>query len=218
MKKIIALAVFLACCASAQQILAVTQQQGGGTPPAGNCAYGPQVGNFWNQIGGSTNGAFVCEQTGNSTLPTFAWVPIQLQPAGSGTTGTLAVANGKAAAISNSITLAGTDATTYTFPTTAITVSGAILTDCGSSASCATPTTRSATMKAVTGTIAFSAATTASVTGISPAFTSATSYTCSVYNGSHNYTWNFTTQTTTGFTLTAGTSNSDVWAYSCLGY
>ncbi len=170
------------------------------------------------------------------------------------------VAAGKTLTASNTLTLAGTDGTTETFPSTSatiartdaantftgvqtlssapvlststltagsslitfpaatITVPGTVLTDCSSSASCASPTTRSSIMKVVTGTIAFSAATTASVTGISPTFTAATSYTCSVYNPSHNYTWNFTTQTTSGFTITAGTSNSDTWSYSCVGY
>ena len=102
MRKVIALAVLLACCAFAQQTIPVIQQQGPGTPPAGNCAFSAQIGNMWNQIGGSTNGSFICAQTGNGTLPQFGWVPFQLQPAGSGTTGTLTVAAGKAAVISNS--------------------------------------------------------------------------------------------------------------------
>lgn len=181
------------------------------------CSDTINVGSVYTQTFPPTSGTLsitsVCQQTG--TLA-YAWVPLQVSSTSGG--GTVVVASGKTFTVNNSLTLAGTDATTATFPATSITVPGTILTDCGSSASCATPTTRSATMKVVTGTIAFSAATTAAVTGISPAFTSATSYACSAYNGSHNYTWNFTTQTTTGFTITAGTSNSDTWAYTCSGY
>jgi hypothetical protein len=69
----------------------------------------------------------------------------------------------------------------------------------------------------VTGTVAFSSSTTVSITGM-PAFSGATTYTCALFDPTHSYTWLVTAQTTTGFTLTAGTSNSDTWTYSCIGY
>lgn len=197
----------------------------------------------------------ICQQT---SAGVYAWVPLQNSSTSGG--GTLVVASGKTATISNSLTFAGTDgvtetfpstsatiartdaantftgvqtlssapvlststltsgAGTITFPTASITVPGTIFTECGASNSCASPSTQSSVMKVAHGIVAFSAATTASVTGITPAFTATTSYTCSIYNPSHNYTWNFTTQTTTGFTLTAGTSNSDSWSWTCVGY
>lgn len=291
--KALALAVFLVCCAFGQQILPVNQQQGSGsTPPAGNCAYAAQVGNFWNQIGGAANVSYICQQTGNGTLPTFGWSPIQLQASGSGTTGTLTVASGKAAAINNSLTFAGTDSTTMTFPTTSatiartdagqtftgvdvftsptlntpnvtlpviedttdttknvifsisggttgvattlsfaptaartvtfpnasITVPGIIVTGCGSSSSCASPTTLSSTAKIVVGQIAFSAATTATVTGISPAFTAIGDFTCYASDPTHSYTVTISNQSSSSFTITSGTSNSDTWNYQCVGY
>jgi hypothetical protein len=47
-----------------------------------------------------------------------------MQPVGTATTGTFSVANGKVATINNTITLAGTDATTMTFPGASDTVAG----------------------------------------------------------------------------------------------
>ncbi len=175
----------------------------------------------WEQ---SSFGSGVATGTGSAVLqtsPTILTPNITLPVIEDSTDTTKALRfslSGDTTATATTFSFAQTAARTVTFPDASITIPGTILTDCGSSASCATPTTRSSTMKVVTGTIAFSSSTTAAVSGISPAFTSATSYSCSAYDGSHAYTWLFTTQSGTGFTITAGTSNSDVWAYSCVGY
>jgi hypothetical protein len=90
------------------------------------------------------------------------------------------------------------------------------VTQCGTMAACSA-TTEYSKGQIVTGTVAFSSSTTVSITGM-PAFAAATSYSCSVADPTHAYTWLITAQTTTGFTITAGTSNSDTWNYSCSGY
>lgn len=90
-------------------------------------------------------------------------------------------------------------------------------TSCGSSATCASPTTFSQPLKLVTGTIAMSSGTTVGVSGL-PAFSSATSYSCSVSNANgHAYTSGVEITSATAFTIISGTSNSDTWIYSCLG-
>lgn len=88
---------------------------------------------------------------------------------------------------------------------------------CGSSATCAAPAAIVGTLKFVQGTIAFSSATTAAVSGISPAFTSATSYACAVGNPSHAYTSGVEPVSSSAFTIVSGTSNSDTWQYFCIG-
>ena len=92
-----------------------------------------------------------------------------------------------------------------------------VATSCGSSATCATPTSVT-NAKVVVGTIAFSAATTATVSGIAPAFTATADYTCSATDPSNAYTWTIKNVSASSFTITAGTSNSDTWSYSCVGF
>ena len=219
--KTIAIAVFLVCFASAQQIIPVNQQQGITTPPLGNCAYLAQVGNMWNQIGNSSNVSYICEQTGtaaNGAQPTFGWVPIQLQPVGSGTTGTISVANGKAATISNSLTIAGTDGTISTLPAVSSGITAAYF--CGTTTgNAACSNTATGGTARVIGGIATLASNTAVISGISPAFTSTSSYAC-VAN-------DLTTRanpvqventSTSSITITNTTGASDVINWICVGF
>lgn len=138
------------------------------------------------------------------------------------TAATLTIANNKTLTASNTLTLAGTDSTvmtfpstsatiartdaantftgiqtlssapvlststltsgagTITFPTSSITVSGAAAQDCGTAAGACSATNTSTTLKVVRGTAAATSASpsTVAITGMSPAFTSATSYSC----------------------------------------
>lgn len=182
------------------------------------CTDSTNVGSVYTQIANPSITS-ICQQTGASSLGqgAFVWTPMQTTTTSGG--GSVVVAAGKTLTANNSLTLAGTDATTATFPSVSITVPGTILTDCGSSASCASPTTRSATMKVVIGTVAFSSATTATITGISPAFTGTQSYTCYASDPSHAaYAQSTQNQSGTSFIITSGTSNSDTWNYQCVGY
>lgn len=88
---------------------------------------------------------------------------------------------------------------------------------CGSSASCASPTQIPGNPFIYSGTIAFSSATTATVSGLGE-FTSSTTFSCIASDPSNAYTW--TTQNLSGssFKITAGTSNSDTWTWVCTGY
>ncbi len=219
MKKAITLAVLLACCAFAQQILPVNQQQGAGAPPAGNCAYAAQVGNMWNSIGGSTNAAYLCQQNGNGTLPTFGWTPVSLSS--STNTGSVSVAAGKAAVISNSLTFAGTDGTTETFPSTSITVPGTVINNCGTANACSA-TNISPTSKIVVGVTAVlngASPAIATVTGM-PAFTSSSSYVCtanvnSASASTHVLAINYVSSSSVTFTAANGAT--DTVSYACIG-
>jgi hypothetical protein len=92
------------------------------------------------------------------------------------------------------------------------------LTACGSSTACSA-VQQPGKGWIINGTFPFSASTTASVTAMAPAFTSATSYSCTFDDPTHPaYTWSISAKSTTGFTVTAGTSNSDTWTYTCVGY
>ncbi len=69
------------------------------------------------------SGAYVCQQIGSTSLGTgaYGWIALANQ-SGTPGSGTVTVATGKAAAISNSLTFAGTDGTTLTGPTTSATL------------------------------------------------------------------------------------------------
>lgn len=89
---------------------------------------------------------------------------------------------------------------------------------CGSSSSCASPTAIVSPLIYTTGTIAFAAGTSATVTGFPNAYTSATSFGCTAFDASNPaYTWMVVPASTTSITITAGTLNSDTWAYFCWG-
>jgi hypothetical protein len=124
---------------------------------------------------------------------------------------------GNAAADSSQLTGTFTGHRTFTFPDASITVPGTILTDCGSSKSCAAPTTRSSTMKVAIGTGAAVAGSLA-LTGISPAFTSTSSYTCTAADPSNAYTMTFVNGSGSATTGTASTSDTDTWSWVCIGY
>lgn len=202
------------------------------TDPAGNCTV--QAAQM--VVNTTTQKLFVCNSStgvwtattalGGGTTGTGAVVlqsapTIKLPVVGDTTDATKTVqfsTSGATTGTKTTLTFAQTADRVVTFPDAAITVPGTITTDCGSSATCATPTTRSSTAKIVVGTIAFSAATTATVSGISPAFTSSSSYTCYASDPSHSYTITISNVSSSSFTITAGTSNSDTWSYQCVGY
>lgn len=123
---LVALAAILTLSGWAQSSPAIAQLSGFDAPPAGRCADAANVGSTYDRLGNPSNGfvgRYFCQQTGASSLGTgsYGWVAVVQQPT-TPTTGTLSVANGKAAVVSNSLTLAGTDSTTMTFPTTSDTV------------------------------------------------------------------------------------------------
>lgn len=101
----------------------------------------------------------------------------------------------------------------YTGPPPAIPLS--VFTSCGTSASCATKTVLP--MKNIGGTIAFSAATTATITAMT-AFSGTQTYTCYASDPSNTYTVAIQNLSSTSFRITSGTSNSDTWNWACQGY
>jgi len=122
MKKLLTLFILGAAIAAAQSSPAFGVFQGLAAPTSRPCFDSANVGSIYTQI--APNGlTFACQQNGASSLGAgaFSWVPVAVQ-ASTGTSGTITVAAGKAAAISNSLTFAGTDSTTMTFPTTSATI------------------------------------------------------------------------------------------------
>lgn len=162
---------------------------------------------------------FDCIQSGALSLGqgAYSWTARQLQ-GGSGTTGTLAVAAGKAAVISNSITIAGTDGITSTLPAVTSGIAAAYF--CGASsgnATCANTAT-GGTARVISG-LATLASNSAVISGISPAFTSTTTFACA--SNDQTTVGNPTKVVNTSsssITITNTTGASDVVAYVCVGY
>jgi hypothetical protein len=90
---------------------------------------------------------------------------------------------------------------------------------CGTSASCAAPAALTAPIKYAHGTVAMSSATSVNVSGLSPAFTGVSTYSCSATNqNGHAYTSGVEATSASAFTILSGTSNSDTWNWVCVGY
>lgn len=91
--------------------------------------------------------------------------------------------------------------------------------DCSTSATCATVTFATGPLKVVTGTVAFSSATTAGVSGLPAVFASGTSFAVVVSNANgHAYTSGVEVTSATAFTIISGTSNSDTWTWVAFGH
>ena len=89
--------------------------------------------------------------------------------------------------------------------------------NCGTATAC-NPSTY--TPLHAVGRVTFSASTTVTVTGM-PSFSGVTFYACTVTDtasGHGTYTWTVQNVSATSFTITSGTSNSDLWFYSCDGF
>lgn len=193
---------------------------------------GVNNGSFTATLGGNllTGGAVTFSGAFNATLVVPGSLSWSLPSSagtlvGSGDTGTvtnamlagsIAPAKVTGTAVTQADTATVTDTMLAGFITNDKLVAPVVVTNCGSSASCATPATAT-NYKVALGTIAFSAATTATITGISPAFTGTTSYTCIASDPSHAYTVTTQNQSSSSFIITAGTSNSDTWTWHCSG-
>lgn len=171
---------------------------------------------------GGFSGTYVCQQIGSTSLRGGAWGWVPLQNAGStSASGKLIVATGKTATINNSITLAGTDSTTYTFPATAITVPGTVVTNCGTANACSA-TTVSATSKVVVGVTAAldgASPSVAAVTGM-PAFTSSSSYVCTanpIGSAASTVVVAVNRVSATAVTFTGPNGATATLAYTCIG-
>lgn len=126
MKKLILFFAFGLAIASAQSAPSFTTSAGTAAVSTKPCSDSSNVGSMYTLYQDPANGfsgLYVCAQIGAPSLGqgAYGWIGLTSQGT-SPTTGTLTVANGKAAVISNSLTFAGTDATTMTFPSTSGTV------------------------------------------------------------------------------------------------
>lgn len=108
---------------------------------------------------------------------------------------------------------------TATFPDASITVSGATGTQCGTTSTCAA-TNISTTLKVVSGQATLVSGTPSTVTvGSIPAFTSTTSYACTVTNMTNqaNSALKVVNTSTTSITITGPNTLTDTIAYICVG-
>jgi len=222
MKRIIALFAFAAVTVLAQPSSpSFTTSQGTAAVTTKPCTSSQNVGSIYTRIA-NPSVTYVCSQIGASSLGSGAFGWVSVPKSGSGT-GSVNVAAGKTLTVSNSLTLAGTDATTATFPATSITVSGATAQACGTTSTCAA-TNVGATVKIVTGSAPLVSGTpsTVAITGISPAFTSAATYSCTVTNATTaaNVLSVLTAGYVSGsaFTITGPNTLTDVARYVCVGY
>lgn len=169
-----------------------------------------------NTAGG--NQTYLCQQTGAVSLGqgAFAWLPLQLTTSTGG--GSLIVASDKTATISNSITLAGTDAVTSTLPAVSSGITAAYF--CGPTTGAATcaNTATGGTARVIAG-IATLASNSAVISGISPAFTSTTTFACTSNDQTTigNPTKVLNTSSSS-ITVSNTTGASDVISYVCVGY
>lgn len=91
------------------------------------------------------------------------------------------------------------------------------LVSCGATTTCAN-TSLGNTAREIFGTCPFSAATTCTIAGIAPAYTSSSSYSCVVTDASNTgVTFKAANVSSSSFTITASTSNSDAVNYQCTG-
>lgn len=175
LKSVIALFIFSAVAAFSQSAPAFSFQQGLVPVTQRYCQSSANVGSIYTQI---SNGgqSFICLQTGASSLGqgAFSWNPVQLTSTAGG--GTLVIAAGKTLTASNTLTLAGTDGTTFTTPS----VSGGlpIVIFCGATSTGTANCSDTATTNAqIYHGIATLASNTQTIT-ISPGFTATADATC----------------------------------------
>lgn len=221
---LITLAVIFSLSAAAQPSNpAVSTQYGFDTPNPGGCG-SANVGSQFIRSGdrsGNYTGEYRCVQTGPQSLgaAAYEWLGVAYAPPGTtATTGTLQVANGKTAVISNSLRLRGADSTILDFPAVSSGIPGAYF--CGPTSGAATcPNLWTSTTARVIGGLATLASNSAVISGISPAFTSTTSFSCTSNDQTTvgNPTKVLNTSTSS-ITVSNTTGASDTVAWICIGY
>lgn len=119
MKRLLLSFFVFGAIAAAQSAPAFTVLQGYQPVTTRPCSGAQNVGSIYTTI---TNPSvtYICQQTGSLALGAgaFAWTQVP----SSTTTGSIVIASGKTFTVNNTLTLAGTDSTTMTFPTTSATV------------------------------------------------------------------------------------------------
>ena len=139
------------------------------------------------------------------------------------TVGSVAMHNATSGTITLQPTTGALGTVAATFPAASITVSGAVGQFCGTTTTCAA-TDISTTLKVVVGNVALVSASpsTAAITGISPAFTGAGTYSCALSNATTvaNTASVLTAGYVSGsaFTITGPNTVTDVIRYVCVGY
>lgn len=209
----------------------------------GSIAWGVTILSVAGSNGSQVNGGVLNQSTLNNIYTDFATINAAI-----GGSGVITVASGKTFTVSNTLTLAGTDSTVMTFPTTSATIARTdaantftgvqtmtnaalttpaisaptgIVVDCASTAACPS-TARGLRMVQGIGALSSGTPSTYAVTTISPAFTGTTTYNC--------YAQDVTTIANNIGVLTAGyvsgsavtftgpNTNTDTFRFYCIGY
>ena len=132
--------------------------------------------------------------------------------------------SGATTSTNSAIVISPSSSRVYSFPDASITVSGAKATECGTSAGACSGTSIGATLKIMRGTATASSGSpsTVTITGMTPAFTATTTYSCFAedYTTAAN---NFTVisggyVSTSSVTFTGPASVTDVIRWTCIGY
>lgn len=209
----------------------------------GSAAYGVTILSVSGQNGSQVNGGALLNSTLNNIYADFATLNSAI-----GGTGVVTVAAGKTFTVNNTLTLAGTDSTVMTFPSTSATIARTdaantftgvqtmtnaalttpaisaptgIVVDCATTAACPS-TARGLRMVQGIGTLNSGTPSTYAVTTISPAFTGTTTYNC--YAQDATTVANNIGVLTAGYvsgtavTFTGPNTNTDVFRFYCIGY
>lgn len=128
-------------------------------------------------------------------------------------------ASGDTTGTNTTLTFAQSANRVVTFPDASITLNGIVATNCGVSNTCASPATVSSTLKIAYGSCTASAATTCTQSGITPAFTSSSSYFCTASDATTaaNAVFKITYVSSSSFSITDSNSSSDVFNWLCWG-
>lgn len=155
------------------------------TPPTGACACAVSANAASSPVNDQSNSLSAYTVTTNTSFGNvFVDIETNANPrvglAVGGTKRVMFDVAGQSAASPTTFISANTAARSVTLPDAAVTLNGISSFDCGTSAGACSNTATSSTLRIITGTAAATSASpsTVAITGISPAFTSATSYRC----------------------------------------
>lgn len=182
----------------------------------GSAAYGITILSVSGSNGSQVTGGAILNSTLNNIYTDLATLSTAL-PGG----GIVNVATGKTLTVNNSITLAGTDATTITFPSVSVSMIGTGAQSCGATATCSATAATSQKVVTGSGTMVTGSPSTFTLTGISPAFASSSSFLCNAVDTTTaaNNIGVLTAGYVSGsaVTFTGPNTNTDTFRYSCVG-
>lgn len=182
----------------------------------GSFSYGVTILSVAGSNGSQGQGGAITNNTLSNIYADFATLNAAL-----GGPGSVNVAAGKTLTVSNTLTLAGTDSTTITFPSVSVSMIGTSAQSCGATATCSATAATSQKVVTGSGTLVSGTPSTFALTGISPAFTSSSTFLCNAVDTTTaaNNIGVLTAGYVSGsaVTFTGPNTNTDTFRYSCVG-